>query len=266
MRWVAASAGNVTNMSEPNEAKERMKQTMKSMIAVAALAAVMVSLAGCQTTTSQKRSKVVQILTQPEHEVVQKGKTAVFKIKAQPLPLEYQWYFNGAAITGATERVLIIPQADTQHVGFYSCRVSKGDACQTSDGASLTLYSRSLTLPARYSVSVPGTLTAKTGTGGACPGPYKGFVTFKDYSQSTPSIWFKVPVILPAATQCTAADQSPYTTKVEVKKYGLAAPWCDTETKTLPVVANGKYQFTTYFSTINPPSSTETIVLDIVWY
>lgn len=243
-----------------------MKQTMKSMIAVAALAAVMMSLAGCQTMNSQRRSKAVQILTQPAHEFVQKGHLAVFMIKAQPLPLEYQWYFNGAAITGATERVLIIPRADTQHVGFYSCRVSKGDACQTSDGASLTLYSRSLTLPVRYSVSVPGMLTAKTVTGGICPGPYKGLVTFKDYSQSPASTWFKVPVTVLGATQCTATDQSPYTTKVEVKKYGLATPWCNTETVTLPVVANGKYQFTTYFSTINPPSSTETIVLNIVWY
>ena len=117
--------------------------------------------------------------------------------------------------------------------------------------------------PVSFSVSVPGVVTAKTVTGGTCPGPYKGFVTFKDYSLNPPSTWFQVPV---GATRCKATNRSQYTAKVEVKQYGLATPWCNTDSLDIPVVPNVRYQFTTYFTTINPPSAGTTVSLDILWY
>jgi hypothetical protein len=63
----------------------------------------------------------VSIKMQPKsHSAVDGAKRTVFKVKALGTkPLQYQWYFNDSAITGATNATLILAPVQTNQMGGY---------------------------------------------------------------------------------------------------------------------------------------------------
>src|SRR5262245_47009396 len=55
------------------------------------------------------RAQAPTITTQPESQIVRDGATATFSVPAEgELPLTYQWQFNGAALSSATNSSLIL--------------------------------------------------------------------------------------------------------------------------------------------------------------
>jgi kumamolisin len=80
------------------------------------------------------------IFQQPHSETVTTGQTAVFGVFANGTPpLSYQWSKNGAAITGATNYYLAIPDAQTANAGNYTVVVSNSAGHVTSSAAILTV-------------------------------------------------------------------------------------------------------------------------------
>ena len=66
---------------------------------------------------------VPEMIEEPQPQAVRIGDRAEFRIKVDSEDVEYQWFFNGRAIRGAVENVLVIPNAKSEHVGHYSVRV-----------------------------------------------------------------------------------------------------------------------------------------------
>jgi D-alanyl-D-alanine carboxypeptidase len=81
------------------------------------------------------------ITAQPANvNVSQPGGSATFSVTASgSTPLGYQWYFEGAAIAGATASTYTDPSVQTADIGNYSCVVSNFLGTATSSDASLTL-------------------------------------------------------------------------------------------------------------------------------
>ncbi len=65
------------------------------------------------------------ITEQPISTTVDGGQNAVFTVKAESnLGITYQWYHNGAAISGATSDTLVISGTDKSDAGSYYCVVT----------------------------------------------------------------------------------------------------------------------------------------------
>jgi uncharacterized repeat protein (TIGR01451 family) len=66
------------------------------------------------------------IVTQPQSQSVIVGSNVTFSVSATgSLPLEYQWFFNGAPIPGATNTVLTLVSVRTNQAGTYTVTVSE---------------------------------------------------------------------------------------------------------------------------------------------
>lgn len=108
---------------------------------------VVVTRAGQSVTTEASTVRVfnqLTITTPPEKIEAASGKTTGFSVAAVgPLPLTYQWRFNGADLPGKTSRFLTFP-ANVAVAGDYSVVVSDANGSVVSD-------------PARLSVLVPPT-------------------------------------------------------------------------------------------------------------
>jgi hypothetical protein len=82
----------------------------------------------------------VQISTQPASQTVVAGGNVNLSVTAtgNPSPT-YQWYFNGAAISGATSSTLSMPEVPATAAGAYTVAVSDQDDSVTSSTAALTV-------------------------------------------------------------------------------------------------------------------------------
>ncbi len=80
------------------------------------------------------------ITTQPINETVTAGNNANFSVVATGTPpLNYQWQFNSANISGATGSTFSLANAQSANAGNYSVIVSSADGSITSSTASLTV-------------------------------------------------------------------------------------------------------------------------------
>jgi hypothetical protein len=79
------------------------------------------------------------ITSQPTNLMVNLGSDAAFSVSATTLPLNYQWYFNGFSLTGATNATLLLPRTTTNVAGPYKAILSNPVGSVTSVVAVLTV-------------------------------------------------------------------------------------------------------------------------------
>lgn len=84
-------------------------------------------------------SNPIAITTQPSSKIVEAGSTTTFSVVATGSNLTYQWYLNGAAISGATSADLTISSAQSANAGTYFVRVSSGPTSQDSVAVTLVI-------------------------------------------------------------------------------------------------------------------------------
>jgi len=81
------------------------------------------------------------ITTQPSDQFLAPGATAIFSVSATGAgPLTYQWLFDGAAMAGATNRVLGIADPQPAQWGYYSAIVSNASGSVASQVAELKVF------------------------------------------------------------------------------------------------------------------------------
>jgi len=79
------------------------------------------------------------ILSQPQNVIVTNGDWASFSVSASgTAPLSYQWLQNGTALTGATNPVLAITNAQPANAGYYMVVVTNMAGSVPSQPATLT--------------------------------------------------------------------------------------------------------------------------------
>jgi hypothetical protein len=136
--------------------------------------------------------------TQPSSQTIASGSTVAFNAAATGAPTPtYQWYFNGSALSGATNPLLVVYGATS--AGNYACIASNAAGSVTSATATLTVVAstnnngRFVDLSVRgwvgtgNDVLIPGFWTGGAGTSGATPilvgalGPYLGTVGLSNY-------------------------------------------------------------------------------------
>jgi hypothetical protein len=78
--------------------------------------------------------------TQPASQTIATGHTVAFSFPATggPAPT-FQWFLNGAAISGATSSTLVIHGATAANAGTYTCTATNPSGSVTSSGATLTV-------------------------------------------------------------------------------------------------------------------------------
>lgn len=80
------------------------------------------------------------IVQNPMPQAVCQGSAVTFSVSANGVqPLDFQWYRNTVAISGATQNVLNIAAASQADAGNYTCVVSNGSGNTTSQAALLTV-------------------------------------------------------------------------------------------------------------------------------
>ncbi len=78
---------------------------------------------------------------QPLNLVADAGGSANFVVTALgTAPLNYQWWFNGTNLPGATTNRLVLPSAQLTNAGHYTCIVTNISGSTTSSVASLIVY------------------------------------------------------------------------------------------------------------------------------
>jgi len=83
-----------------------------------------------------------KILTHPTDQTVARGEPVSFTASASGAPtLQYQWFFNGTALPGATSTAYSLPQADLTNGGNYSVLVTNQVGRAISSNALLTVTS-----------------------------------------------------------------------------------------------------------------------------
>jgi hypothetical protein len=114
-------------------------------------------------------SAAPSILTQPVSQTIVVGSNATFSVLAIGAPpLNYQWQFNNANITGATSCSYTVANAQTTNFGVYSVIVTNSAGSITSIGATLTNLPFILTQPSNQVVTLGGSTgfsVTATGTG-----------------------------------------------------------------------------------------------------
>jgi len=78
------------------------------------------------------------VKTQPQTQVVGSGSALTLSVSASGAQ-SYQWYFNGTAISGATNATLTVPAATNANAGTYTVVAASGSASATSTGALVTI-------------------------------------------------------------------------------------------------------------------------------
>jgi len=80
------------------------------------------------------------ITTQPKNVTALQGSVAALSVVAQgTAPLQYQWFFNAAALAGANQSTLRFPSVQPQQGGTYVVVVSDISGSVTSAPAKLTV-------------------------------------------------------------------------------------------------------------------------------
>jgi 2-hydroxy-3-keto-5-methylthiopentenyl-1-phosphate phosphatase len=81
------------------------------------------------------------ITTQPQSQAVVQGQNASFSVGASgTAPLNYQWNFNGTAVSGATTSALTLTNVQTTDAGSYMVVVTNSWGSVTTAVAMLTVY------------------------------------------------------------------------------------------------------------------------------
>jgi hypothetical protein len=87
------------------------------------------------------------ITTQPQSQAVTQGQSVSFSVMVSgSVPLSYQWYFNGLALSGATAPVLMLTNVQPTQSGDYTVVVANTAASATSAVASLAVAPPKVTL------------------------------------------------------------------------------------------------------------------------
>ena len=108
-------------------------------------AAVATNSAGTATSTAatltvSAATTAPAITTQPSSQTVTAGGTASFSVKASGNPSPtYQWYFGGAAISGATSSTLSLSNVQTANAGDYYASATNTAGSAISSTAKLTV-------------------------------------------------------------------------------------------------------------------------------
>ena len=80
------------------------------------------------------------ILSQPAAVTVEAGQTAILDVKVAAIPpATYQWFENGAAISGATNATLRMENIGAGDAAVYTVTVRNESGCVTSPAAALTV-------------------------------------------------------------------------------------------------------------------------------
>lgn len=108
---------------------------------------IVANTAGVVTTTpvSLEQSVPPAISAQPTSVSVDAGGTATLSVAASGNPPPtYQWYFNGVAISGATDSTLTLSNVLKAQGGSYTVVITSGSAKLTSNAATLSVVSSQL--------------------------------------------------------------------------------------------------------------------------
>jgi len=89
-------------------------------------------------TITQAGSADPIVKTAPQTQVVSSGSALTLSVSATGAQ-SYQWYFNGVAISGATNSTLTVPAATTASAGTYTVVAANNSASATSPGALVTV-------------------------------------------------------------------------------------------------------------------------------
>jgi uncharacterized repeat protein (TIGR03803 family) len=93
-----------------------------------------------QTVRLGYSSAALAITTQPQSQTVTAASNVQFSVTASGRPAPaYQWYLNGAAISGATNSTLSLANAQATNAGDYTVVVSNTSGSVTSNRATLTV-------------------------------------------------------------------------------------------------------------------------------
>jgi endonuclease/exonuclease/phosphatase family metal-dependent hydrolase len=106
------------------------------------------------------------ITTQPQSQSVLAGQTATFSVGATGTPpLNYQWFFSGTNIAGATTNPFTLANVQLTNAGNYSVVITNIAGSATSSAALLTVLFTNPAVFAQWNFnSVPGDNNTGTGT------------------------------------------------------------------------------------------------------
>jgi len=129
---------------------------------------------------SEKASLIVSagvsILRQPQSRVALADEPASFSVTASGTPpLGYQWRFNGADLSGATDSTLIVPNVSAASEGAYTVVVRNIAGSVTSEPATLRVNSRPRVTqqPQSQTVIAGGTAAFSVAAEGTAPLSYQ---------------------------------------------------------------------------------------------
>ncbi|HVL00055.1 MAG TPA: immunoglobulin domain-containing protein [Dongiaceae bacterium] len=109
----------------------------------------------CDPFTLTVKEKV-RITKQPANQVVDAGSKASMSVIATGAsPITYQWYKNGAAVSGATANTLTYDNAVAGNAGSYHVVIKNGGPSATSSTASLQVVATATTGSAKISWQAP---------------------------------------------------------------------------------------------------------------
>jgi pectate lyase len=119
------------------------------------------------------------ITTQPASQSVTAGSSVTFSVVASgTAPLRYQWKFNSANISGATNTSYTIASVQTNNAGSYTVTVTNVAGSVTSSAATLTVNSSPVaptitTQPASQTVTAGSSVTFSVVASGTAPLSYQ---------------------------------------------------------------------------------------------
>lgn len=101
-------------------------------------------------------NQIVRITQQPSNQMVNEGTSVSMNVTATGTgPINYQWYYNGTAISGATTSTLSFPSTLLTNAGSYYCVVSNAGSSATSTSATLSVMAVTKTTSATISWTPP---------------------------------------------------------------------------------------------------------------
>ena len=127
------------------------------------------------TLTVNSAAVAPTITTQPASQSVTAGSSVTFSVVATgTAPLKYQWKFNSANISGATNTSYTISSVQTNNAGSYTVTITNVAGSVTSSAATLTVSSAAVaptitTQPASQSVTAGSSVTFSVVATGTAP-------------------------------------------------------------------------------------------------
>ena len=134
------SGTNLPGVTSSNLALVNVQSSQAGSYSVIASNASGVVTSAVATLTVIVPSGAPVIASQPQNTSVYEGNPATFNVSAVgAAPLSFQWRFNGALISGATNNSFTLSETHGENVGFYSVAISNASGAVTSSNALLTL-------------------------------------------------------------------------------------------------------------------------------